>query len=77
MKAATTVEDIRRRVRAKSAALVGFMNSEIGKAVISALEEEFYDGELFDPDPYKSAYNLGRRDVVVYLKQLQRQSERD
>jgi hypothetical protein len=72
-----TVEDIRRRIRHKSAALVEFMNSEIGKAVINALEEEFYEGDLFDPDPHKSAYNLGRRDVVVYLKQLQRQSERD
>ena len=73
----TTVEDIRRRLRKKSAAVVEFLNSEIGKAVINALEEEFYDGEIFDPDPHKTAYNLGRRDVVVYLKQLTRQAERD
>lgn len=73
----TTVEDIRRRVRKKGAALVEFMNSPTGKSVVAALEEEFFEGELFDPDPYKTAYNLGRRDVVVYLKQLQNFSERD
>ncbi len=73
----TSVEDIRRRIRKKGAALVEFMNSETGKAVIQALEEEFYHGELFDEDPHKTAYNLGRRDVVVYLKQLQRFSESD
>ncbi len=73
----TTVEDIRRRIRKKGAALVEFMNSPIGKSVVKALEDEFYHGELFDLDPYKSAYNLGRRDVVVYLKQLQRFRESD
>lgn len=72
-----TVEDIRRRIRKKGAALVEFMNSETGKAVIKALEDEFYDGELFDSDPHITAYNLGRRDVVVYLKQLQRFKESD
>ena len=73
----TTVDDIRRRVRAKSATLVEFMNSEVGKGVIKALEEEFYDCEIFSPDPYTTAFNLGARDVVVYLKQLQAYPERD
>lgn len=71
------VEDIRRRIRKKSATLVEFMNSEIGKAVIQALEDEFYHGDLFDPDPNVTAYNCGRRDVVVYLKQLQRYGDND
>jgi hypothetical protein len=71
------VEQIRRRLRKKSALLVSFMNSEVGKAVVKALEDEFYHGNLFDPDPYVSAYNMGRRDVVVYLHQLQRYGEND
>ena len=71
----TSVEDIRRRIRKKSAVLSEFMDSVIGKAVIQALEDEFYHGELFDPDPQVTAYNLGRRDVVVYLKQLQRHGD--
>lgn len=72
-----TVEDIRLKIRTKGATLVEFMNSPIGKSVIEALEEMFYDGDLFDPDPYSTAYNLGRRDVVVYLKQLQRIRDKD
>jgi hypothetical protein len=34
------------------------------------LREEFYEGDLFTPDPNTTAYNLGRRDVVVYIDQL-------
>jgi len=72
------VEDIRRRIRTKGAALVAFMDSPVGKNVIDALEELFYDGDtLFDPDPHVTAYNLGRRDVVSYLKQLKRLKEKD
>jgi hypothetical protein len=72
-----TVEDIRRNIRHKSAAIAEFMNNPIGKAVVAALEETFYDGELFDPDPHQTAYNLGRRDVVSYMKQLQRIKDND
>lgn len=73
----TTVEDIRRRIRHKGADIVAFMNNPIGSAVVKALSETFYDNEQFDPDPYKTAYNLGRRDVVSYMKQLQRIEEQD
>lgn len=72
-----SVEDIRRKIRKKAATLVEFMNSETGKAVIKVLEDEFYHGAIFDPDPYVSAYNLGRRDVVIYLHQLQRYQDDD
>jgi hypothetical protein len=73
----TTVDDIRRNIRHKSVAIVDFMNNPIGKAVVAALEETFYDGELFDPDPHQTAYNLGRRFVVSYMKQLQRIMDND
>ncbi len=76
-KKVTTVEDIRRLIRHKGADIVTFMNNPVGKAVVKALEETFYDGELFDPDPYQTAYNLGRRDVVSYMKQLQRITEKE
>ena len=38
--------------------------------MFALLEAEFYDAPLFSPDPHQTAYNLGRRDAVVYLKQL-------
>ena len=68
--AKTTVADIRKRLRHKSAALVEFMRSPIGKSIVEALEEEFFNGEIFDPDPYKTAFNCGQRDVVLYIHQL-------
>ena len=73
----TTVDDIRRRIRFNGAHIVTFMNNPVGKQVIQALEDTFYDGDIFDPDPYQTAYNLGRRDVVAYMKQLQRIAEKD
>lgn len=68
---------LRSQIRHKGAAIVAFMTSPIGKSVIEAMENEFYHGEMFDLDPYKTAYNLGRRDVVIYMKQLQRISEKE
>lgn len=56
----------------KSELVNAFLNSDVGKALIEVLESEFYDGELFDSDPHITAYNLGRRDVVLYIKQLQK-----
>lgn len=75
--AKVTVEDIRRRLRHKSAALVEFMNSPIGKSIIVALEDEFYNGNIFDPDPYKTAFHCGQRDVVTYLHQLKNYSSEE
>jgi len=66
-----TFQGVKQRLAKKSARVAAFMNSELGKEVIEALEQELYHGALFDADPYQTAYNLGRRDVVVYLKQLQ------
>ena len=78
LKKRTTPDQIRDRIRVKGAKLVTFMNNPIGKAVVKALEEMFYDtDDLFDADPYVTAYNLGRRDVVAYMKQLQRIAEND
>jgi len=66
-----TLERIKQKLKVKKSNVKAFMNSQLGKAVIEVLEDEFYHGELFDTDPNMTAYNLGRRDVVVYLKQLQ------
>ncbi len=65
-----SLESVKKRLKKKSAQVQMFMNSELGSEIITALEEEFYHGELFDADPCKTAYNLGRRDVVVFFKQL-------
>lgn len=74
----TTVDDIKRRLRQKAGAVSEVLSGPAGKALMKALEEEFYDGEIADPsNTNQTFYNLGRRDVVVYLKQLQKFSERE
>jgi len=64
-------DKIKTRLTIKSARVQAFMASEIGKEIIQMLEDEFYHGDLYDPCPHKTAYNLGRRDVVVFLRELQ------
>ncbi len=65
-------EKIKSKLAHKSELVHAFVNSEAGKALFDVLEDEFFNGELFDADPLKTAYNLGRRDVVMYLQQLKR-----
>lgn len=63
--------NVKKRLKDKASRIRMFMNSELGGEIIKALEDEFYHGNLYDKDVNQTAYNLGRRDVVVYLKQLQ------
>lgn len=67
-----SLEKTRIRLKLKSARVQAFMNSELGKEIVLLLEDEFYHGAILEKDPYKTAYNLGRRDVVMYLRELQR-----
>ena len=72
------MEALRRRIRANGAALVEFMNSPVGNSIIDALRAEFYDGDIaITENTNQTFYNLGQRDVVSYLLQLKRISERE
>lgn len=48
-----------------------------GKEVLKHLEQEFDADILFERDPNVTAYNLGRRDVVVYIRQMLRYLEKE
>lgn len=67
----SSLDKIKTRLKKKSARVQAFMDSELGREVVDLLEDEFYNGALFDDDPFKTAYNVGRRDVVMYLRELQ------
>jgi len=43
-----------------------------GKEALDVLERAFDGDTLFSNDPYRTAYNLGARDVVTYIRQLNR-----
>jgi len=50
--------------------------SPVGKKVLQYLEDEFDDDEIFRAGvPDGTAYNLGRRDVIVYIRQMIRLKE--
>ncbi len=53
------------RERAKSYWNI-FVRNPIGQGILKDLEEAF-DGSCFDENPYKMAYNEGRRDVILYI----------
>lgn len=61
----------REQVRARAAKLGAyFQNTEDGKLLLKALEEEFFDGDLYDSSPEKTFFNLGAREVVRYIRHL-------
>ena len=51
-------------------------SSPAGKEVLQALEDEFIPDMLAKSDPHETYYALGQRDVVIYIKQLLKASEK-
>ena len=43
-----------------------------GKRVLADLEAQCYDCQLFESDPYKTAFLLGQREVVRFIKETMR-----
>ena len=63
-------------VRKKSADFHKLFTSPIGEKVLRYLEDEFDADEIFQAGvPDGTAYNLGRRDVIVYIRQMIRVKE--
>jgi hypothetical protein len=60
----------------KSSYFYHVFTSPDGKKVLEALESEFNSDSIFVPmDPHATAYNLGKRDVIIYINQLIRMKE--
>ena len=73
----TNVEKMQQRIRGKAAKYVELLNNPVGKDLIEILEEEFCGMDLRGSTVEDTYYNLGSRDLVEYLKQLQCINERD
>jgi len=73
----TNIDKMRRRIRGKAAKYVELLNNPVGKDLIAILEEEFCGVDLRGSTVEDTYYNLGSRDLVEYLKQLQRINERE
>jgi uncharacterized membrane protein YkgB len=63
-------------VVSKSGFFYRIFTSPDGKKVLEALEEEFDADEIFTAgEPDTTSYNLGKRDVIVYIRQMIRLKE--
>ena len=49
--------------------------SPVGVKVLEALEEEFNPDKLIGETDAKTNYNVGARDVVIYIRQMIRYNE--
>lgn len=65
------IREVKEKLARKASIFKQVFNSPDGQAVLAALEEEFNAADIFKQgQPDTTVYNLGRRDVVIYIKQL-------
>lgn len=64
-----------KKLREKAARFYRLFKTHDGEQVLKDLEDEFDADDLFNENPHKTNYNVGRRDAVVYIKQLMRYEE--
>ena len=58
------------RMKAKSRAVRAIFSSPEGKKVLELLSEQFDQDDLRGDTVQDTYYNLGQRDVLIYIRQL-------
>ena len=71
------VEELRAKIRIKGAAVRRLLDTPDGALVLDLLEAEFVNRPLLGKSPDETAFNVGRHDVVLYLKQLRESSQKE
>lgn len=73
-----TPEQVKQELFKKADIVKRVLCTADGEKLLKFLEEEFDHEQIFTPgDPHHTAYRLGQRDVVVYLKQMKRYGNED
>ena len=65
-----TVEQIAENLRQKSLRFKSLFSTQVGQQVLKDLREEFDPRELKGEDTHSTYFNLGGRDVIMYIDQL-------
>ena len=65
------------RIRQKAIRFKELFQTDIGRKVLVDLEEEFNRENIVHDNPYTTHYNLGKRDVLVYIHQMIREANRE
>lgn len=63
-------EELRRRLAERNAGAVRVLNTPDGKDLVEALERAFIFGDLLGETPEQTAFNLGAREVALWLRGL-------
>jgi len=71
------VEAAKSAARKKARKFEELFNTPLGKQVLDAMSNEFDIGEMRGKSVEDTYFNLGRRDAVVYIKQMITYSERE
>ena len=66
---AENLEVVKARVTRREKALVDAMRTAEGVELLRALEAEFYDCDLMGKTPEETAFKLGARQVVVFMRE--------
>lgn len=66
----TGMDKIRKELAKKAGLFKRVFLTADGEQVMKILEDAFDGDTIFNVDPHKTAYNLGHRDVVMYIKQM-------
>lgn len=53
------------------------LGNEDGKKLLAVLEDLYYDGTIAADSPHTTYFNLGRRDVVYFLRGLRDQAKKE
>lgn len=61
---------LRAKLRAKAAPVARLLESPDGAEMMRVLEDEFFNGPMLGDTPEKTAFNVGAREVVLYLRLL-------
>ena len=67
----STAAEVKVRLQQRDRAVVEAMKTPEGAELLRALEAEFYDCDLMGRTPEETAFKLGQRDVVVFLRAAQ------
>ncbi|AEM62903.1 hypothetical protein phiVC8_p06 [Vibrio phage phiVC8] len=70
-------EEVEASAKKKAAAFAAVFRTPDGERVLEAIRQEFDKDELRGNTVEGTYFNLGRRDVLVYIEQMIRYSERD
>ena len=68
--------ELQKRLAPKVGEVALVLATPAGKTLLEVLEAEFFNGDLLGATPEQTAFNLGAREVVVYLRQLRAFDER-